>query len=230
MTDLIKFAGGAVADVSALDASLSRALDKAPKVSNGTPYLKLSQKDGSWAFGAEGTGAEEGSLWAINVGSLQHGYSCWSDPKVTRKKSELLGEIFRPADEDLPAIAELVDHSDQGGVWKDAVMFDLACVTGEDQGENVTYSASSQGGCRAYGAILTAVQNRPEAGHFIPIVELNSSSYESNFGDTIFNPVFEVVDWATPEGDMLDGNDPENAADEEPEDEQPQRRRRRKAS
>ena len=44
MSDLIKFANSAVADVSAIDAQLDKALAKAPAVNSGQPYLKISQK------------------------------------------------------------------------------------------------------------------------------------------------------------------------------------------
>lgn len=230
MSDLIKFAGSAVADVTAIDAQLDKALAKAPAVNSGQPYLKISQKTGKWGLGAEGTQVEDDSEWAINPASLMHGFVCWSNPKVTKKKAELLGEIMVPAPEDLPPSSTLDDHSDSGGVWKDAVGFDLACVSGEDEGEQVVYNSSSGGGCKAYRDVLQEIRNRPEPDYFVPIVVFSETNYVSNYGETVYNPIFKVVGWANAAGERLEGDVADAGADEQPtETENPPRRRRRSA-
>ena len=63
----------ALADPDAFNAAISKAQSKAPAVSTGNPYLKMSRHDGSWSYGAEDIEVEEGSKWAINPYSLKHG-------------------------------------------------------------------------------------------------------------------------------------------------------------
>lgn len=234
--DLAMFAGSVMTS-DGLDKALAKGLAAAPAAPPAQPFMRLDQTTGSWVYGQENVAVEEGSEWAINTMSLQHGYVCWSDPKTTKRKAELLGERFVRFDVDLPSIIDMPDHSDSGGVWKDAVMFDLACVSGEDQGQQVTYNASTAGGTRAYAELLAAIADRPSPDYVYPVVKLESTSYESKYGRTVFNPIFRIVGWANADGQILEptqqraatavGTASEEAEDVPVQDPPPRRRRGR---
>lgn len=196
------FASTAVS-VDNIDAAVNRGVANAPPVPSMNPYLRLDQRTGCWLYGQENIVVQDDAVFAINIMSFQHGYVCWSDPQVTRRKAELLGEKFVRFDVDLPPHNTLPDHSDQGGAWRDAVMFELVMVEGEDEGQQVIYNASSLGGCRAYGDLLTAVQGRPVKTHPFPLVKLRTTSYESKYGSTVHNPIFEIVGWGDTDGNRV---------------------------
>ena len=85
MNDLVKFSGGSLpADPSSLAAGLQN-VGASVQSGGGVPFLKLS-KSGRWMYGAEAIEVEEGSTWAINPYSIEHGFACWGD-------GELLGEV-----------------------------------------------------------------------------------------------------------------------------------------
>jgi hypothetical protein len=221
---LASFASSAVADPSTLDAALDSGLANAPSVPTANSYMRLDQKTGKWVYGQENIAVEDDSLWAVNTYSFQHGYVNWSDPKVTNKKAELMGEMFVPFNVALPSPTTLEDFFSSGGRWNDAVMFELVCVSGEDEGTQVTYNGSSMGACRAYGDLLARVKGRPSPDHVFPVVRLTETSYDSKYGSKVYNPVFEVVDWADADQNFLTGDEPvaEPVAQEDP----PVRRRR----
>jgi hypothetical protein len=226
---LAQFANSAVADVNKLDEALDAGLANAPKVPTASAYMRLDQKSGKWVFGQENIAVEDDSLWAANPYSFQHGYVNWSNPKVTGKKAELLGEMFVPFNASLPLATTLENFSSQGGQWNDAIMFDLICMSGEDEGTQVTYNGSSMGACRAYAELLAKVKNRPEQDYPFPVAVLTETSYDSKYGSKVYNPIFDVVDWANNEGALLTGDTPEAApANAETQEGPPVRQRRRR--
>ena len=77
MTDnaLATFGGGTgLISREEMAAYLNTATQTLPQGSGGKQFLKISDKDGAWTFGAEETVVEEDSLWAIHPTSFFHGY------------------------------------------------------------------------------------------------------------------------------------------------------------
>lgn len=186
----------------------------------------MKMVEGEFLYGKEETLVEEGSLWAVNPASFEHGWVAWGDEEHGTKGKNL-GEKMGPAaqplfpEEDLPKV---------DGSWSKAIAFSLSCINGEDEGTLCLYKANSLGGRRAYGDLLEGIVERITKGdaEIVPIVMLRADSYRhSSYGKTWF-PIFEVVEWRT----LYDTSPVEDSEDDDLEQEpaeKPTRRRSRAA-
>lgn len=177
-------------------------------LSGGLPLLRLI-KSGDWVFGQQNDPVQEGSSWAINPNSLGHGYSCWTNhPGAT--KNEIVGEVMVSMTEKKPLRDSLPVHQ---WPWNEQRWFQLKCLDGSDEGVEVLYKTSSDGGMRAVDALLgdliRQLQDDPE--HPVPVVNLDVDSYQHPKWGLTFKPIFTIVGWAT-----LDGvrNEDSNPAEE----------------
>jgi hypothetical protein len=158
--------------------------------------LRLVQ--GAWVYGAENVEVEDGSEWAVNPLSLQHGYVAWSDYK--KKKNEILAEVMVPAGQPLPHINELREvKDDEGNVceYKHQIGFQLQCLTGADAGEQVLYKPTSIGGLNACKDLLNAIieQLDKDIENPVAVLTLEVDSYiHKVYGKTMV-PVLTIVDW-----------------------------------
>lgn len=208
MSELIKFsAGGSPVplDTKALAKGLSGISQGLHGSTTGLPFLGM--KNGIFHYGQEKIEVEEGSLWAINPYSIQHGFACWGD-------GELLGEVMSRFDQPPPRQDELQDF---GQPWAQQIGMQLKCIDGEDAGVTVEYKSTSIGMRNAAKALIDLIvqqaQNDPE--HIVPVVELLTDSYHHKKYGEIFYPVLDPVQWltmagpdeATTEGES-DGDDP----------------------
>lgn len=198
MNDIATRAGtGVSADLaSKLMSGIAKSRSTTP-VAGGTPFLRLG-RDGVWAYGQEDTEVEEGSQWVVNVLSLAHGYSCWTDYPEKNRKNELLGEIMSPMFEDKPTRPA----DDQGFPYKEQRSFGLKCVSGEDEGVETLHKATSVGGMRAIDGLLAAIQTqlRDNPSFPCPVIELGTDSYNHKKWGKTYVPVLEVVGWADMNG------------------------------
>ena len=170
----------------------------------GKPLLRLL-KSGTWVYGQNDDPVQEGSEWAINPLSIQHGWNCWSD-NPGNTKNELLGETMAPVTAKMPAKPE--KHS-SGVEWKGQRQFELMCLNGDDEGLEVLYKTGSVGGMRAVDNFLAGLTKQLNAnpGFPVAIVQLEVADYDHPKYGQIFNPIFEIVDWASMNGDRLNGDD-----------------------
>ena len=181
----------------------------------GSAILKMD-KTGHWVFGADQTEAEEGSRWAVNPFSFVHGYIAWGD-------GDVLAEKMVSVTEPLPELPEPPKGAKKG--WEMQVGLSLQCLTGEDKGLDVRYTATSVGGKRAIQTLAAAIaqqvsvnQERP-----VPVVELGKDHYQHKSYGRIYTPVFKVVEWVS-----LDAAPAEaEVAEEAPAEAAPAGRRRR---
>lgn len=193
----------------------------------GTAFMKFT-KFGEWVFGAQEDEVEENSHWAINPQAFGHGWIAWGDAQHDTE-GEMLGEIMGPATQALPPQPEPVE-----GRWTEQRAIHLACINGEDEGVQVMYKTNSQGGLKAYNAIIMDVVKRIQAGNtdIVPVVELLSDDYNHKTYGKIFTPVLKVIEWVST--DQATPAVPEEIEEEElvEEEEEPPtpRRRRRKAA
>ena len=166
----------------------------------GLPFLRLL-RDGSWVYGADSTEIEEGSLWAINIFSMQTGYIAWADQN-SKEKGTVLGE-------ELVSVAappvQLGNLPDVGAPWTECNAFDLLCISGEDKGTTVKFKTNSHGGRRAFNDMLKLVEKAMEdgTGKVIPIVELDVDSYQHKDWGKTYTPVFDVKKWVMPDDSEL---------------------------
>lgn len=191
-------AGGAIASLQNLKAGLAN-VKATTKTKGGEPIMRLG-RDGKWIFGAENLEVEAGSKWAINPLSLQHGFICWKViPQGSKEKPELLGEEMVSMFEAKPLKGSLPDY---GHEWADCLSFNILCLDGEDEGEQMLFKTSSTGGLKAslefVGQLMAHLD--ADADHPVAVVELKSDSYQhKTYGKTYF-PVFDIVDWVGMDG------------------------------
>jgi len=180
------FAKAGLPSVSELKAGFQIARSEKPSV-GGMTLLRLV--DGEWVFGPENTVVEEGSTWAINPASFQHGFVSWLD-------GSLVGEEMVAIHLPRPAFASLPNT---GAKWQEQVSFVLACIDGEDKGTQVLYKTSSLGGRRAFGEIAQAILNQMEKdeSNIVPIVILETSSYRHKKYGKVHEPVMNLQQFAS---------------------------------
>jgi len=190
-----------MAALSALKKGISKTRQALPSSST-QPILRM-QKDGVWVYGAENIEVEEGSIWAFNVMSVQHGFTCWTnypDKGPDKRKNEFKGEAYASLFSDALDPYKLPKHEDAFGTpceWKPASTVELVCTNGEDAGEQVIYKPSSVGGGNFMDAILAAIDKQIDTGsdEIIPLIELDDDHYDNkNYGKT-YVPKFKIKGW-----------------------------------
>ena len=81
----------------------------------------------------------------------------------------------------------------------------------------VIYKTSSVGGMRSCDELLASLQQQlnDNPAYPCPVVYLLSDSYQHPKYGKIYNPVFEIIDWSSMDGELLDG-DPEGPVSSAP--------------
>ncbi|RKX22073.1 MAG: hypothetical protein DRP45_11695 [Candidatus Zixiibacteriota bacterium] len=169
-------------------ANLGVAASTMATAGDGVDILRLL-RDGAWVFGAENIEPEEDSRWAINPYSFKHGHIAWADSKVH-------GEIMVPIMQPMPPRSELGDAPEG---WSEQISFLLQCVGGEDEGQVVEFKTTSVGGKRAATKMATSIsgqaQENPE--YVVPVIVLNTDSYQHKKYGKIYTPIFDIAEWAS---------------------------------
>ena len=201
--------GGAVASLQSLKSGLQNVKAAMPSAV-GEPYLRML-RDGTWVYGQNNTEVEEGSAWAINPLSIQHGWVCWTRyDENSGKKNEKLAEVMVPCTQMIPSYDELPEHEFP---WTKQISFQLRCMDGEDEGTQVQYSGTSVGGMNAVSALLEEIIKRiDETDDIVPVVELNSSHYQHKKYGKTYVPQLDVVEWVSLDGMPDEEIDEEEAA------------------
>jgi len=158
----------------------------------GKPFLRLS-RTGDYIYGPQNVDVQDGSHWAVNLASLEHGWVCWGD-------GELLGQIMvdvrLPQPQRPPAV--------EGYGFEPQFGMSLACISGDDKGVEVIYKNNSLGYKKAFDQLLADIRARYiiDQQFYWPVIELNTSSYPHKKYGQIFEPIFKVVGWADANGNL----------------------------
>lgn len=203
--DLVKFsAGGLPANPEDLVKGLQN-VASAVQTAGGVPFLRLL-KSGYWVYGAENIEVQDGSLWAVNPASIQHGWACWGD-------SELLGESMAPFNQPAPPRNTLPDYGEE---WSQQLSVQLQCMSGEDTGVNVLYKGTSLGLRNAVRELINELidQLQRDPVNCVPVIKLEVDSYKHKKWGEVFTPVLEVVKWISFSGEAAGGESDEDAATE----------------
>lgn len=185
----------------------------------GADFLRLT-KLASWEYGADSVEVQDGSQWAINPKSFEMGYIAWGD------SSNVLGEAMAPA-YDAPIVRS--ELADVGANWADQYSIQLACVSGEDTGQQVVFKSTAKGARDEIQRVLTALLLKVENGDsdIVPIINLKNSSYKHKKYGTIITPVLDIVKWEKLDASTVTEDEPEAELEVQ---EQPPKRRRRKVA
>jgi hypothetical protein len=166
---------------------------------SGTVILKMD-KTGHWVFGADQTEVEDGSTWAVNPFSFVHGFIAWGD-------GEVLGEKMVAVTQPLPEVDAAPPNAKKG--WETQVGMSLKCISGDDKGMEARYTTTSVGGKRSVQTLAVEIATQVETDQTkpVPVVQLKKEHYAHKSYGRIYTPVFEVVSWAS-----MDGEQPEAPA------------------
>lgn len=167
--------------------------------SSANPFLRM-QKDGVWVYGQEDIQVENGSLWAANPMSLQHGWTAWKKAKGQEKIDNSggpVGEAMVALSAPLPPKETLADHMDVNAPWEYQTSIEFLCLNGTDKGEQVVYKASSKGGINAMDDLIKAIGLQLDADETkpVPVVKFAFDTYNHKEYGKTYVPVLEVVDW-----------------------------------
>ena len=151
-------------------------------------YLKMT-KMGEWVYGAEETEVSHDSVFVIDPMSYSQGYVAWS------ADGELIAEEMAVAGQPPITVAGLPPLS--SGSWSPQVAFALKGIEGDQDGIQVLYKTSSQGGKEAIAELLAKIIARGRAGETdcCPVVILDNSDYKHKKFGKIFKPVLTVDEW-----------------------------------
>lgn len=206
MTNIVKFGGGTgLMTQGDLASSLSNMSMAAPRVGGDYQFLKLDKGTGAWIYGQDETEVEDGSQWAVNPHSLEYGYISWD------ANQQVEGEVMVPITRPLPVLSALRTSAPDGQTtgqngWQYQQSVVLACISGEDAGVEVQYKQSSVGSRKLFKALTDAIATQVQKGSdaIVPLVEMKSDSYKHKKYGKIHNPIFEVMGWATIDGEVAD--------------------------
>ena len=192
MADIVKHSVSLPADFGA---NLMQGIEKTRSTINaagGKMFMRLT-KGGVFIYGQEDTEVQEGSLWAVNLASLQHGWVCWD-------KGELLGQIMTSVLEDAPPRPPSIEGVPFVQQWG----MEMACINGEDAGVEVVYKNNSNGFKKGFDALLVDIRARypVDAQFYWPVVRLSSTNYQSKQWGKIWEPHFSVASWADAQGNL----------------------------
>ena len=160
-------------------------------------FLKFNK--GEWLLGEEGKKVPEGATFIANMEDYYRGWVRWWDGKPT---DHLIGRVIDrhrvPAREELGDLDESKWEIEPNGARRDPwartvylVMRDLS------SDEIVCFTTSSDGGRKALVKLADRydrLRNRYKAK--MPVVCLESESYQHSVYGKILKPKFRIVDWA----------------------------------
>ena len=184
--------------------------------------LKFNGKTGEWSAGKENLPIEQGRMLAAVVTEMLAGHLLWMDGALA-DQSWMPAFKFNPRthraslgnqDQDLWPRDEKGEPVDP---WKEGVMLPMVDPATR---EEFTFSSSSVGGVKATKRLASSFVKQMKAAPettrgCVPIVTLGSSSYkpDDRKRGTIYNPVFEGMDWIRASDLLLS---PEPRSDSEP--------------
>jgi hypothetical protein len=188
---LTTFSSANLPAVSTLSTAL-RALEQGAGTA-GIVILKMD-KTGHWVFGADQTEVEDDSTWAVNPFSFVHGFIAWGD-------GEVLGEKMTGVQHPLPELDAAPPSAKRG--WETQIGMSLKCLTGEDKDMEARFTTTSVGGKKAVQALGVAIATQVEKDQSKPvaIVRLKKDHYVHKSYGRIYTPVFEIVEWASMDGE-----------------------------
>lgn len=159
----------------------------------GVVILKMD-KTGHWVFGADQTEVEDDSTWAVNPFSFVHGFIAWGD-------GEVLGEKMTGVQNPLPELDAAPSSAKRG--WETQIGMSLKCLNGDDKDMEARFTTTSVGGKKAVQALGVAIATQVEKDQTKPvaIVRLKKDHYVHKSYGRIYTPVFEIVEWASMDGE-----------------------------
>lgn len=186
------------------------------EAANAGAFLKFSK--GEWLLGQNDDEVPLGRKLAANMDELSIGWIRWSDGKPAERKMGLLSQGYKPEPRDaLGYTDESLWDLDEAGKPKDPWNFTNELPLADpDDGEQMTFSASSKGGIGAIGNLCKAFARAAERRQALtPVIELGRDSYKHSVYGKTYVPVLTIAGW------VANGSVPIPAPDDGDVDEKP---------
>jgi hypothetical protein len=168
------------------------------EAASGGAFLKFSK--GEWLLGQNDDEVPLGRKLVANIEEMAIGWIRWSGGKPAERRMGLLSQGFRPETRDALGYHDesLWDLDNEGRPQDPWNFTNEIPMADPDDGEQMTFSASSKGGigcigslCKAYGRERPA---RLAAGE-VPVIELGRDSYMHPVYKKTYVPVLSIVNW-----------------------------------
>jgi hypothetical protein len=186
------------------------------EAANAGAFLKFSK--GEWQAGQNADEVPLGRKLAANMDELAIGWIRWADGKPAERRMGLLTQGFKPEPRDaLGYSEESLWETDEEGRPKDPWSFTNELPLADpDNGEQMTFAASSKGGIGCIGNLCKAFARAPERRQALtPVLELGRDSYMHPVYKKTYVPLLTIVNW------VANGSVPVPAPDGGDADEQP---------
>ena len=203
--NIVNFKGGNLpAALNSLNTGIANAMVETSG-GGGEAYMRLD-RGGLFLYGQDNTEVQEGSLWAVNVFSVEHGFISWGEGAV-------LGEVMVPLAQPLPAVDSLPETGEK---WDKQFTLGMKCLSGDDTGVEVIYKGTSVGYKKMFNKLMQAVQGQLAAGEedVIPLVTLEVDFYRHKQYGKIYTPQMVIQKFVAPDTEDPDVSDVE--VEEEP--------------
>jgi hypothetical protein len=166
------------------------------EAANAGAFLKFSK--GEWLLGQNDDEIALGRKLAANMDELSIGWIRWVDGKPAERRMGLLAQGYKPEARDaLGHTDQDLWEEDEAGKPKDPWNFTNELPLADpDDGEQMTFSASSKGGIGAIGNLCKAYarEYRSKAGK-TPVIELGRDSYKHSVYGKTYVPVMTITGW-----------------------------------
>ena len=169
----------------------------APVQSDGGTFLRFSK--GDWMYGTEELEPEKEARFGVNPFGIKRGFIAWTPDGGGAP----LGEEMRGLTEADLRVSDLPDVSP--GKWVAQLGIEVIGLTGASSGLQMEFATSSRGGIKALQGLINAITEKAESGDsdFVPVIALETSSYQHKTYGRVKEPVLNITDWCTMD-DTLD--------------------------
>ena len=181
--------------LEALSASLNSVDTSAYGGRSGLPMMLFKREgSGTYVVGQKKVVVEVGSRWAINPTTFRWGYVAFS-------KDNKVHERLVPVSKPKPDVTTLPETEAE---WQDEMTVNMKCVSGIDEGLEVVFKASTDGGLKEVMRLLEKVRDRINSGEhdgkIAPIARLKKDPYPHSDYGRVWIPVLEIDEWVTLDG------------------------------
>jgi hypothetical protein len=166
------------------------------EAANAGAFLKFSK--GEWQSGQNAEEVPLGRRLAANMDELSIGWIRWADGKPAERRMGLLAQGFKPEPRDALGYSDqALWESDEEGRPKDPwTMTNELPLADPDDGEQMTFAASSKGGIGCIGNLCKSYARAPQRREgLVPVIELGRDSYMHPVYKKTYVPMLNIVDW-----------------------------------
>lgn len=186
--------GGALVDMEDVDRFVAAMEDTVDEGARGgdVSYMSFSGKMGRYKIGKDGREIDDGELFVVAPTMFTTGWICWKGGSPIAKRMAKLGQpkIMEPDPE------EGGPFTNQKDGWSRARGITIKSL---QRLEQIEFTNNSKSGVAVISDLQRDVLDRVKAQQpCVPIMHIGMEEFTAQ-GNTNYKPVFDVVEWITPE-------------------------------